>query len=159
MTQDRDGPTGGIETREAGDPRPPIRSGARWFAHHEQPAVAQDPARGARGRRWGSETSGHDGIGRGGQGEVEGIRRLHGHSSHQVEPAHQPHEVVGAGPPAVDEDELQIGTSGRDDEAGYATAAAEVHDQTPHIGQGRDERPRMLDDLADRPVTEHAESL
>ena len=67
--------------------------------------------------------------------------------------------MVSPGGPAVDEHDPQIGSGPGDDQAGHPAAAAQVDDRARDPGQRVDERPGVLDDLADRPVTEHAQAL
>ena len=77
----------------------------------------------------------------------------------EIESAHEPPKMIGPRRPAFDQQDPQIGTRSGDDKPGNSTAAAEVCNDARRVREGDHERRRVVDDLLDGSLTEHAEAL
>ena len=134
-----------------------VRLGVRRLADDDQATRAQQRRGRGQRRRRRAEATGDDGVGR-----IAGRerRRRHGRapSTRSPRPSRRDEaaQVIGAGRPAIDEDESQVGPGRAMTSPGTPPPLPRSTTVPATSAQGGDERRGVLDDLGDRAVTEHA---
>jgi len=109
---------------------------------------------------WWTKPAGDHGIDRCAEqaGERRRVRRQHIDTILNTEPVDETSQVVGAGRPAIDQDEMEVGSHPADHEPGDPSSAAEVDDRAGHADERREERRAVLDHVGDRRRSEHPET-